>query len=185
MCACVSVFVCVFFCITLPRPQAIWDRRVHHYTQHFITHLINLCARVFEQKIWCSWQLRKTYLIFYISLHLLKDRFQICNRATQDNAVGLYSVRGRSEKPYTSFVRKVLRLSLWKIQNSTSQLMLPVPFEVIPSALNTLLPLFLQVLSCATVPSGTVAHTARMHTWIHDMLPHPSHNIWSCFYKLF
>jgi hypothetical protein len=27
---------------------------------------------------------------------------------------------------------------------------------------------------CATVPSGTVAHTARMHTRIHDMLPHPS-----------
>jgi predicted amino acid dehydrogenase len=34
---------------------------------------------------------------------------------------------------------------------------------------------------CATVPDGTVAHTARMHTRIHDMLPHPSHNICSCF----
>jgi predicted amino acid dehydrogenase len=34
---------------------------------------------------------------------------------------------------------------------------------------------------CATVPFGTVAHTARMHTRIHDMLPHPSHNIYSCF----
>jgi hypothetical protein len=29
----------------------------------------------------------------------------------------------------------------------------------------------------ATVPSGTVAHTAHMHTRIHNMLPHPSHNI--------
>jgi hypothetical protein len=28
---------------------------------------------------------------------------------------------------------------------------------------------------------GTVAHTARMHTRIHDMLPHPSHNMCSCF----
>jgi hypothetical protein len=42
---------------------------------------------------------------------------------------------------------------------------------------------------CATVPdgtpSGTVAHTARMHTRIHDMLPHPSHNIYSCFTTCF
>jgi hypothetical protein len=30
---------------------------------------------------------------------------------------------------------------------------------------------------CATVPDGTVAHAAHMHTRIHDMLPHPSHNI--------
>jgi hypothetical protein len=34
---------------------------------------------------------------------------------------------------------------------------------------------------CATVPDGTVAHTARMHTRIHDMLPQTSHNIFSCF----
>jgi hypothetical protein len=49
----------------------------------------------------------------------------------------------------TSFVRKVLRLSLKKIQNSTSQLVLPVPVEVVPSAVNTLLPAFLQVLKAA------------------------------------
>jgi hypothetical protein len=35
------------------------------------------------------------------------------------------------------------------MQNSTSQLMLPVPFEEIPSAVNTLLPAFLQVLKAA------------------------------------
>jgi hypothetical protein len=34
---------------------------------------------------------------------------------------------------------------------------------------------------CATVPDGTVAHTARMH----DMLPHSSHNICSCFTNCF
>jgi hypothetical protein len=49
----------------------------------------------------------------------------------------------------TPFVRKVLRLSLQKLQNSTSQLMLPVPFEVVPSAVNTLLPAFLRVLKAA------------------------------------
>jgi hypothetical protein len=38
---------------------------------------------------------------------------------------------------------------------------------------------------CATVPSGTVAHTARMHTRIHDMLAHPSHNICSFFTNCF
>jgi predicted amino acid dehydrogenase len=38
---------------------------------------------------------------------------------------------------------------------------------------------------CATVPSGTVTHTARMRTRIHDMLPHPSHNIYSCFTNCF
>jgi hypothetical protein len=53
------------------------------------------------------------------------------------------------DKADTSFVRKVLRLSLQKIQNSTSRLMLPVPFEVIPPTVNTLLPAFLQVLKAA------------------------------------
>jgi hypothetical protein len=50
---------------------------------------------------------------------------------------------------FTSFVRKVLRLSLQKIQNSYSQIMLPVRFEVVPSAVNTLLPAFLQVLNAS------------------------------------
>jgi hypothetical protein len=36
-----------------------------------------------------------------------------------------------------------------KIQNSTSQLMFPFPFEVVPSAVNTLLPAFVQVLKAA------------------------------------
>jgi hypothetical protein len=36
------------------------------------------------------------------------------------------------------------------MQNSTSQLMLPVPFEVDPSAVNTLLSAFLQVLKAAS-----------------------------------
>jgi hypothetical protein len=35
------------------------------------------------------------------------------------------------------------------MHNSASQLMLPIPFEVIPSAVNTLLPAFLQVLKAA------------------------------------
>jgi hypothetical protein len=35
------------------------------------------------------------------------------------------------------------------MQNSASQLMLPVPFEAVPSAVNTLLPAFLQVLKAA------------------------------------
>jgi hypothetical protein len=52
-------------------------------------------------------------------------------------------------KQNTSFVRKVLRMSLQKIQNSTSQIMLPVPFEVVPSAVNTLLLEFLYALKVA------------------------------------
>jgi hypothetical protein len=53
------------------------------------------------------------------------------------------------QSEHASYVRKVLRLSLQKIQNSTSQLMLPAPFEVVLSAVNTLLPAFLQFLKAA------------------------------------
>jgi hypothetical protein len=47
-----------------------------------------------------------------------------------------------------------LSVKIWdcvckKILNSTSQLMLPVPFEVVPSAVSTLLPAFLQVVKAA------------------------------------
>jgi hypothetical protein len=43
----------------------------------------------------------------------------------------------------------------------------------------------LHACSVCYCASGTVAHTARMHTRIHDMLPHPSHNIGSCFTNCF
>jgi hypothetical protein len=55
------------------------------------------------------------FKLFYIRLHLLKDGFPLCNRATQDNVVELYSVRGRSEKPYR-FCQKLDSLSLKTVQ---------------------------------------------------------------------
>jgi hypothetical protein len=103
VCVCACVCVCVLFRITLRSPPAVWYRRVHHYTQHFITHLVNLC--VFSSR---KYYARGSYenlpglgfKLFYIRLHLLKDGFPISKMVTQDNVVDLYSVRGRSEKLY-------------------------------------------------------------------------------------
>jgi hypothetical protein len=44
---------------------------------------------------------------------------------------------------------------------------------------------FLAKITGKIMPDGTVAHTARMHTRIHDILPHPSYNICSCFTNCF
>jgi hypothetical protein len=94
---------------------------------HYLTN-----GRMFGKNIWNI----KCVLWF---LHNVSEIFLILRRIQWD-IINVHAF------VYTSFVRKVLRLSLQKIKNSTSQLMLPVPFEVVPSAVNTLLPAFMQVL---------------------------------------